>query len=158
MTDLVKRARVDSLLVMIHKSESSLREHLADLAALLQDTPTSAQLTKALFEFWHARWGQVYHEAYVFAGGKDAMGFKRLLKTMPIAEVHARLARYLEDPDPFFAMQRHSLGIFFSQVNRFGSSTPTSAEPRPVGCTHTPVCSSDVEHTRKMMTARRRTN
>ena len=46
---------------------------------------------------------------YAFAGGKDAAGFKRLLKDFSADEIRNRIVRYLQDPDAFFAMQRHPL-------------------------------------------------
>lgn len=137
------------------KTLETLSNKIAALEQLASSQPTAGQVTKALFEFWHARWGTAYRESYQFAHGRDAGQFKRLLKTLSQEELQKRMARYISDDDPFLSKQRHPLSLFFSQINRWGGTEGEATWLVPVGCKHQPACANDVEHTRRMMAEKR---
>jgi len=156
MTDTQQQTKILNQLASIKAEHLRLGDQLLELEKLLTLNPTTGQQVKQLFEFWHAQWGLIYKRPYVFAHAKDAASFKRLLKDLSIDEVRARMVRYLKDPDGFFQMQQHPLGLFVAQINRFTGSSFDRAD-RPVGCTHEPACDSDVTHTRRLMQDRRAT-
>ena len=137
------------LLVERHQQCAALIEEIVDLlgggagmAALLKD------FEHAFTDVWSTRYrGQTYLWRYV----KDRPQIKRLLKTLGLNELTLRAARYVANEDPFLVRERHPFGLFVSGINRYAAESGHDfdlASPA-VGCTHTPRCASDVEHTKK---------
>lgn len=153
MTDPAYLTKLHNAISAVKAEHVRLGERLLDLEKLATHEPTAGQQMKRLIDSWFTRWGAQYRERYV-PTEKDRGNFKRLLKDLTADEIDARMVRYLADQDPFLAMQKHPLNIFFSQINRFGQAA--TIEPRPVGCSHDPACTSEAAHTRLMQQARRR--
>ena len=138
------------LLVERHQQCAALIEEIVDLlgggagmAALLKD------FEHAFTDVWSTRYrGQTYLWRYV----KDRPQIKRLLKTLGLNELTLRAARYIANEDPFLIRERHPFGLFVSGINRYAAESLGQVFDlaSPVfGCTHTPRCASDVEHTKK---------
>ena len=73
---------------------------------------------KHLYAMWSELWSARYHGPYVFAYVKDAPAFKRLLKTMAVEEIEARMVSYLRNGDEFYRARRHNLALFIGTVNQ----------------------------------------
>jgi len=140
--ELVDRAR---------KLIEKVSETLTEIESLQNDQPTPGADVKRLFHFFAARWSGRYANAYVFSSGKDAGGFKRLLKTMPRPEIERRISNYLDTEEPFLVRHRHPLSLFFSNVNAYGDTPWGGTVARPMGCEHEPPCTTDAEHTARKL-------
>lgn len=93
-------------------------------------------------------------EKYLFNGAADAAQTKRLLKSMSREEIWKRMQVYIASNDPFFMKVRHSYGVFVKSINALGAGLLVGPGPAMHlhavrGCSHTPVCVTDAEHTRR---------
>lgn len=139
---------LDKLRSILH----TLRVHQAAGAALiieaeaiLAGNATTNDHVKRLFSCWAELWTAAYHEPYVFAGAASAAQFRRLLKTIGVEELEARMRRYLENPDAFFVKNRHPLGVFVATINTHGATRKPS-RPALDACAHEPQCPSPWAH------------
>lgn len=139
----------------LEKTHLKFAEQLEAARATLSQHPTTGQHVKHLFEVFAEWWQGRYNDKYHFAGARDAGSFKRLLKTMDVETVAARMRLYLLDDDRFLVSQRHPLNLFISKINQYGTRPITEPPPRAVGCSHTPACTSDVDCTRRRAAERR---
>lgn len=124
---------------------------LATLEAKLEGSETLGQQMKRVSDAFGIAWRRRYGRDYVFVGAKDAQAVKRLLKSLSVDEVLARIPRYVTNDDPFYGKVSHSLSMFASTINQHGADQGELLEGgnAPAGCKHTPPCRSDVEHTRR---------
>lgn len=88
-----------------------------------EPTGIHAEFVRVFCSQWEAKYGV----KYPFVGGKDGEHIKWLRGQL--AEDPARFAQmvkaYLADPDAFLSKDRHSLGLFKSQLRRYvASATP----------------------------------
>lgn len=105
-------------------------------------TEPHPQAIAAWFEQWQAKYG----ERYPFAGERDGKAIKTMLADCrgDVAKLVAVFARYLADDEPFFANDRHSLGLLRAKFPRFlvegtsatnpargGMGRPGRADARP---------------------------
>lgn len=156
--DCVHATKVDALLADARQLLDRLGDRLIELEALNRHDPTPGQQIAKLFETWSSAWRSRYGTDYIYARQRDAGNFKRLLKTIALEEVQARMRKYLQDRDQFLANQRHPLALFVSQINRWAPTTGRMFDEGcedVIGCHHTPRCGSDAEHTRKALAERR---
>ena len=82
---------------------------------------------------WCDRWGNAYPgDRYEVGphGGKYGANLKRLEKALGRDELLARFDRYLASRDEFYVNARHDLGVFISQINRFGETPRSKPQPR----------------------------
>lgn len=59
-------------------------------------------------------------------GPKDSGIAKRLLQTLPLIEIEARMGRYLQSEKSFHRQCKHSLAVFGATINEW---VATAAEP-----------------------------
>lgn len=149
--------KIQSVIADVKRDYCKLAEKIATLEQLAASQPTLGQQVKELHDYWFEMWKAAYNDKYQFAQGRDASQFKHYLKALGLEELEARLARFLDDKDPWIVGQRHLLGIFFARVNSYGrTEAPALVEAtRPIGCRHTPACKSDAAHTRRMLAEKR---
>lgn len=122
-----------------------------EIDTLCDGGATIGDQLKAFQRTWQTAWGARYGGTYLFTFSKDVPAMKRLLKAVRSDDLHARVVTYLSDNDPFYAKARHSFHLFAMNPNRWAKDLgdlPETLLP-PVGCTHTPACRSDQEHTRR---------
>lgn len=83
--------------------------------------------------WWCDSWSGVYEVNWPFDGGKDGKIIKELLRICGgLSEFCQAVNRYMGDSDEFVVKQRHSLGMFRSQIQRWiVAQVPvkTSADP-----------------------------
>lgn len=162
----VENSRASSALVKLTEKLAELHaqegEILAEMAALLSGQPGVASLMKAFEaafdEVWCLRYAPGRSKQYLWQYVKDRPQIKRLLKTLPMEELTARVARYLANDDPFFVRARHPFGLFVSTVNQHAaeSRAPFELDAPVIDCRHLPPCSSDQQHTSRIVADSRR--
>lgn len=158
MADIEKRQIEDA-----KKFAALAREHFAkgvqaleELERALGGGPRQADILKGAerdFDtFWCARYAAGQSGRYVWNYSKDRPSLIRLIRMIGSEELQLRMKRYLANNDAFFTKARHSFGMFVATVNQHTERAEAvddfDLDPSPVvGCTHTPRCTSDAEHT-----------
>jgi hypothetical protein len=135
--DTEKRlARLAELQGKLREAHARCYELLEEMTDLLKAEPTKANHVRTLFGAFQGYWTKRYGEKYVFASAKDAVQFKRLLRTLPVEEIIDRMERYVASHDPFHVRARHNLNVFVASINSLGRP------PEPQGwlCRHDPPC------------------
>jgi len=145
----IDREKFEALLKRIAANLAKAGEDLGALEALLNEQATPGQLAKRAIDNFGALWVRRYRQVHVIANWPAAMAaMKRLLKDMPLDELNARAARYLESRDPFYAEARHPLMMFVSTINKWGATPRAELDfSGPSDCQHDPRCLTDAAHT-----------
>ena len=105
--------------------------------------PGMGALLARLEAHFDACWCARYQSPYVWAHFKDKPQMKRLLKTLTVEEIEARMVSFLCSEEPFVLRARHSFAVFVASIN----ALPGLHVPVPIGCAHTPPCGSEQTHT-----------
>lgn len=133
--------KLETMLRDARETNARLQDQLLAMVEVLAGTDP----VRDVAAFWDTYWTAKYRTPYVWAYAKDRGNIKRLLKTMSVFDLKARIGAYMASTDPFNERNSHSFGVFVATINTW-SGKPL---PRPPGCKHTPACESDVAHTRK---------
>lgn len=125
---------------------------IATLRANLQGlTPTQDIVIR-----WKRRYRELYGRDYLLTRA-DGGNLKRLVGEIGPDELKRRLGRFLKDTGRWPTERRHSLSVFFADINKYATVTstplppPAEAPAAPVGCRHAPPCPSDAVHTQKKL-------
>lgn len=116
------------------------------------------QAEAAFDRLWGARYAAGQAKKYLWQYQRDRPNLTRLLRTLGLDEVTARMARYIASDDGFLAKNRHPFGLFVNQINTFAREdlgrefSLGRDESGVVGCSHQPPCISDADHTRRRRT------
>ncbi len=151
----VSRAKLQQALEALHAADDRLWKAIAEFEDLLSESQTPGQAAKAWLGEYGRAWTFRYRgEKFIVANwAKDMAIAKRLLAQLDAAELLARAKRFLADTDPFYVKARHPLGLFATNVNRYGTAPAHDDDfllSPPVGCKHQPPCTSDVAHTKRL--------
>lgn len=151
-------AKIDQLL----ERQAALIESLAavnkDLSTLLSGGEPQVETLKQLEQMFELCWRERYQATsapgakLVWNYGKDRAQWKRLLRSLDVEEIMARIARYFASNDRFYVDARHPFGVFIGSINRWGAErqdTFVLGAP-PVDCKHRPRCATAVAHTEKV--------
>ena len=144
----------------IKQGEKTL-EALRAIQALVNEQPTEGQQAKFLVGWYAGVWQKQYRRPLVVNWPKDMAILKRLLKSgISVEECQRRMTAFLQDgSDPFYVRSSHSIAVFASAVNRFGSRGSSDDDsfltPPVADCKHQPPCTSDQQHTSRRMNERR---
>ena len=109
--------------------------------------------TREAKAWWEENWKAKYRSDYQWAFGRDIASIKRLLKSLHLHDLKARMLAYLSSDDRFHVQNHHPFGVFVASINSFGGAIKP---PQVVGCLHQPPCRDDVEHTQRTMDERKR--
>ena len=152
-------AKLVKLLEAAQELHGKQGEIIAEIDALLGGKASIGMKLKAAEQAfdraWCARYAPGREKVYVWHYAKDRPHLKRLLKAMTVEDLAQRAARYIASEDGFLKKNRHTFGLFVSQINQFaGPGTEPQGldlEPEDSGftCEHTPRCRDDAEHTRR---------
>lgn len=66
---------------------------------------------------WCNRYAKGQRRRYVWRHTQDKPQIKRLLKTLGLDELEARIQSYIRNDDPFYANSRHNFGVFVASIN-----------------------------------------
>lgn len=160
MSDEDKRAK--QLVARVDRAVALLGQIHDELIAIKR-TAEGSNPTGEIFQHFSDLWERRYRAKYTFNGAVDGNHIKRLLKVFDVPTLKARLTRYFADDDSFLLKNRHAFNVFIGRVNNYATpekgKSPLLADDTPapvVGCTHTPPCGTDAEHTRRRMGDMRR--
>jgi hypothetical protein len=143
------KAEILALLQQLRQQQAKTYEITEQILKLAGGGPGTPNQTKAALARFGELWSARYRgEKYAFTWAKDGGQVKRLLKTFAFEDLTARMARYLENTDPFVTSRRHPLQIFIATVNTYGRA---QAREPIVGCQHQPPCGTETEHTARRM-------
>jgi hypothetical protein len=145
------KAIVEQLRAIVTRQE----QLLADLDAVLAAEPTPGQNAKRLLDFFCKHWEKKFNEKYIVNGAKDMKMLKRLLSQLQADEIARRIRVYFNTTDDeFFTSSRFALSVFVSSINRIGVAPDVPIDR--FHCGHAPRCSSDAQHTRRILEEARR--
>jgi hypothetical protein len=144
-----KAARLAAFIVIGRKLAKQLNDEIDALELALNEEPTPGQLAKQVLDFFVTRWETLYRgDKYVVSGKKDMASLIRVVKQLGAREVAVRMKAYLASTDKFYQDTKHGLPAFIGSINKFSTSNPATYV---VGCTHTPRCGDDAQHTRRSL-------
>lgn len=156
---IVKIVKLLEVLGEVRGKENAILE---EIEALTSGGPGIGLMVRDVMNGFHHAWGRRYGGGYLWQATKDVPAIKRLIKGLGHQEVNERIVCYLANTDPFFGQKRHPFGLFVATVNQHvppaaDALALETAAASVVGCSHSPLCRSDQEHTKKrtaeMMTA-----
>jgi hypothetical protein len=141
----VAEKSVRDILAQVTTQYEKLGDLIEELQAAVDREPTVGQEAKRCLDYFVANWERKYPgEKYVVNGAKDMASLKRLLRTLTPEQIAERVRGYFKLSDPFIANGRWSLPLFVSSINKISTSNPSTYV---IGCSHTPRCGSDAQHT-----------
>lgn len=149
-----KKKQVEGIIARQRKLAEEQLGLAADLEALLNGDNTTGQDVARLFKTWGDLWAKRYARDHVFTSrAKVGAAFKKLLATMPVTDIEARMRQYLASRDPFYSGAGYAIEVFLKAINKFPGIGPDPGDGEflqaPVGdCKHSPRCKSDQAHTR----------
>lgn len=150
-----KKQQVEGVIARMRKSAEELLVQANDLEALLHGEDTTGQQIRQLFIAWNAHWHNRHQRPYAFTErAKNSAAFKKLLATMTVQDITARMGQYLASRDPFSATAGYPIGLFLTSINKFPGAMASVDDAKfltaPVSdCQHVPTCLSDQAHTKK---------
>lgn len=147
--------KLDALKPLMEKfraQQAANYETLEEILLVMGGGITRAQqyrdLEDAFSTLWAGRYGNI---GYRFDFARDRPQILKLIKAMPLDEIKARMARFVQSNDRFFIQCKHSFPIFVKTINQHVVEQPSAdfalAEESPTGCSHVPPCTSDSQHT-----------
>lgn len=142
--------KIFAMLKTRHEEDGALIE---ELERLIGGGRGIGEMLQEFYAHWIALWP---HGVYEFNFTKDAPHCKRYIRSMGLEELKHRAHRYLKCVDPYYASRRHPFAMFVATINTWAEGALAGAEDvdaAPVGCTHTPPCRSDQEHTQRRQRA-----
>jgi hypothetical protein len=157
-TASAKLRQLKPLIEEFRAQQAKSYETLEEIMQIISgDVSTHEQLTR-LQKAWQEVWSTRYRSRFDWKHTIDTPQAKRLLKLLTLEELEARMLRYIKNDDPFFRKVGHNFLIFARDINQFAvESTEFTLRDSeaPIGCTHTPLCKTDTEHTQRLNAERR---
>lgn len=152
--ELIMDAETRKMVTLAAETRELVKNVLANLDVLerfIAGGGGKAHAVKAYLTFFDDLWTARYGERYIFAGGKDAAGAKKLLNSLEKTDLGHRTRAYLASNDEFYVKQRHPFGSLVRDINKFGARLidPPVRASSARECQHHPICASDIEHTRR---------
>ncbi|CAB4187316.1 hypothetical protein UFOVP1601_19 [uncultured Caudovirales phage] len=111
----------------------------AEMRALVTGDEGIGDKLKRLNKFYSDAWSGRYGTPYVFNYAADSAQWKRLLKSMSVDELEARVWSFLLSEDKFYMQTRHAFGVFVKSINSL-AGLPARGATAVVGCGHEPTC------------------
>lgn len=118
---------------------------LHDQLLAIEQVMSGIDPSREAVAWWEDNWRAKYRTGYLWNHARDKGQIKRLLKSMTVHEMKARMSAYLSSDERFHVQNQHPFGAFIASINSWGGRV----KPRPVGCYHEPACEDDVQHTRR---------
>lgn len=129
-------------------------EAIDDAEALVEAKPTIGKQAQVLIGSFCAAWHARYKTTYVVGNeGQAIQAAKKVLRSIPLADLQARIDRYLDSRDAYTVQAKHPIGLFLSDVNRWAQTG--LAFGGVIGCTHVPACESDADCTKRNLAVMR---
>lgn len=133
------RAKLLRLLDVAQELEEKLVAVRAEMRALITGEDGIGVKLKHLCRHYSETWETRYGTPYVFAFTKDMPQWKRLLRSMSVEELEARVVSFIRSDDKFYIQTRHAFGVFVKSINSL-AGLPARGATAVVGCGHEPTC------------------
>lgn len=118
------------LLGMAMELHEKQGEILAEVNDLLGGGAGIGAKLKRLYASFGEVWAQGYAgQVYVFNFTKDAPAMKRLVKTMSVEELEARMATFIACREEFIVRARHSFPMFVATINQHAGIPVAEIDP-----------------------------
>lgn len=88
-----------------------------EMERLLAGEPGIGVILREVEGHFADTWQGRYKQPYVYSYAADRPHMKRLIKSLGVDELKARMTRYVGNDDRFYASARHSFRLFVSTVN-----------------------------------------
>lgn len=111
----------------------------AEIRALITGDQGIGDKLKRLSKHFSETWSDRYGTPYVFTYAKDSAQMKRLLRSMSVEELEARMVSFIRSDDKFYVQTWHAFGVFVKAVNTLAGLASQRASA-VVGCGHEPAC------------------
>lgn len=145
------RERLDRLVKAMREIAIEAVDCADELQAIMDAQPSRGQEAKKLLDHFVKYWERKHAgRKMVVNGAKDMASLKRVLRTLSAPDIAARIAAYFRCVDKFVVDADWSLPVFISRINSLSEHDGVVAAS-VVGCTHTPRCATEVQHTRRSM-------
>jgi hypothetical protein len=152
---LAKLAQLIELGRDLHDKLGAVLEEANEIAGGGNGIAAAVKDAEETFDrLWCERYAAGELGRYVWTYSKDKPNLKRLVRTLGLPEVKARMFRFMLNEEPFITRNRHTFALFVSGINAYaeaGVPAPGSdfalEAPTVADCKHTPRCQSDQEHT-----------
>lgn len=145
-------AKAGALVEAIRVHQAQVYDLTEELRILLSGAATVGDQLQAYYKRWsEIRSAVGYGEEYAWNHKSDVPHIKRFLKLFGLENLCERMERYHRDRDDFLVRAKHPHGLFVSGINRYGSTSADVYKAPIINCDHSPRCTSDQEHTRKMV-------
>jgi hypothetical protein len=142
-------ANMQRLLGMIKQRHEENAALIDELERIIGGGPTIGEILKDLYAYWIELWP--HGGNYVFAFEKDTPHMKRLFRQLGIEELKARMLNFMRDNSDYVRNAKHAFPLFVATNNRYASAAPAAdLDLAPVGCKHSPPCSNDQAHTKRV--------
>lgn len=132
------RATILRLLDLKHELHEKQLAIDAEIRALITGEDGIGVKLKRLGRHYSETWETRYGTPYVFAFAKDTPQWKRLLRSMSVEELEARVVSFIRSDDKFYLQTRHAFGVFVKSINSLAGLPARGATV--VGCGHEPAC------------------
>lgn len=133
------RAKLLRLLDVAQELEEKLAAVRVEMRALVTGDDGIGDKLKRLCRHYSDTWETRYGTPYVFAFAKDMPQWKRLLRSMSVEELEARVVSFIRSDDRFYIQTRHAFGVFVKSINSL-AGWPARGAAALVGCGHEPTC------------------
>lgn len=158
-----EKAKAQKVMEGIRATFTRLAEQFEELDAIFAGDTSAGTIATNLVKSFKAKWENAHRgETYVPTWAKDISQMKRISRALEPQDILERIDQFLASRDRYYVEGRHSLGMFVSNVNRFAGRASTEADEANflrapvIGCSHSPRCKDDQEHTRRSVQANRR--
>lgn len=123
----------------------------AEIRSLITGEDGIGVKLKHLCRHYSETWETRYGTPYVFAFAKDTPQWKRLLRSMSVDEIDARILSFIRSDEKFYLQTRHPFAVFVKNINSL-AGLPSEWKPIATGCVHAPPCTDGAACTARKYT------
>lgn len=145
-----KLDRLVKLFEELRTNQAKVYAITEEIRAVFAEDESPAKAAKRAIVSFTALWEEQYRSKYVVTWSKHMVQTKRVLRVMSVEEFEVRIRLYLANRERFVTNATHSLDLFLATVNNYVPEAGLVSQP-VIGCTHTPRCTSDTEHTTRRL-------
>jgi len=147
MAQAIDAAKIGKLLEVARELHTKTGDVIAEIDALLGGRAGIGATMKVIESAFAEAWTNRYQGTYLWTPTRDKPHLKKLAKQLGEDETIRRIANYIRNDDVFYIKTRHSFGAFVASINSHADASSPTLAAAVNGCTHTPPCRSDLEHT-----------
>ena len=104
--------------------------------------PSSTSAEQTAWGWWHDLWAERWPHGILQMPQTKAVELERLEQQLGLEELTHRMARYLDDEDPWLLQHKHPVGGFIARVNSYEAQQPVRPISRIRNCPN-PKCRAE---------------